>query len=135
MEQYNQIGNTTPKRNNDTTSNILKVGCGCLIGVVLTIGIFLVIGILGGFDNISSDQQSYEPEPTPVQYFQVESGKGQVTLHTGMPKDSVLLLLGQPTELRLDDYTDRITYRFGKNNFQRLEINFEEQKLISVYQD
>lgn len=130
MAQYTQtenapLGNINQKKN-ELPMNILKVGCGCLLGVVLTFISFVIIGLALPFS---------ATKKTPVQYFQVQSGKGSATIHTGMSKDSVILLLGQPTEFRTNDYTDVITYRYGDLISKRLRIEFDNMKVVSVTQD
>jgi len=42
------------------------------------------------------DNLNQEPE---VQYVEVKGKKGNVTLHTGMPKDSVQTLVGKPDKV------------------------------------
>ena len=39
-----------------------------------------------------------------IQYIEVKGKKGNVTLHTGMLKDSVQILVGKPDEVNLNTY-------------------------------
>ena len=71
----------------------------------------------------------------PIEYFQVTNGKKDVTIHTGMSKDSVIILLGQPTKFDKTEYLDEITYNYGRRGFSRLTIKFEDGKISSVRKD
>ena len=72
----------------------IKLGCGVIIA--MHIMVFIMCFALGFCKGSSDDKEALS---SPVQYFQVTNGKKEVTIHTGMPRDSVILLLGQPTEL------------------------------------
>lgn len=83
--------------------------------------------------NLASLNQEAE-----VQYIEVKGKKGNVTLHTGMVKDSVQMLVGKPDEIDL--------YKVGHTNFEKwgyklknkyisdLDIDFEDGKLEGVRQ-
>lgn len=70
-----------------------------------------------------------------IQYFDVTTKKGTFTLHTDMPKDSVMLLLGKP------DKTDVMTlggdvhenYDFKKEEYDYVRIEFRNGYLKSVH--
>ena len=123
-------------------SNGLKVGCGFILGVVFTcmIGFFWSVGPTEritdgkGYPSLTDGLEEYAEPERPVQYFQVRSKKGKATIHTGMPKDSVILLLGQPTEFISRDYIDQITYRYGSYDLNYLQIEFEDGRISSVSQ-
>jgi len=74
-----------------------------------------------------------------VQYVEVKGKKGHVTLHTGMPKDSVQRLVGKPDEVDLRSYGGTALEDWGykiKNSYvSDLNINFEDGKLKSVRQN
>lgn len=73
-----------------------------------------------------------------VQYIEVKGKKGNVTLHTGMPKDSVRLLVGKPDNVALRSYGNALEdwgYKIRSNYVPDLEINFEAGKLKSLRQD
>jgi hypothetical protein len=53
----------------------------------------LMSELLNSFDD--------EVQEAQIQYVEVGGKKGSVMLHTGMPKDSVQLLLGKPDEVNL----------------------------------
>ena len=48
-----------------------------------------------------SDNLSGENQEADVQYVEVKGKKGNVTLHTGMSKDSVKLLAGKPDKVNV----------------------------------
>ena len=132
MEQY-QDNNLQPQthyvyieKKDGCLTGCLKMGCGFIIAL-------WIIGFLIGFVSALSDDD--EAETTPIQYYQVTNGKKEVTIHTGMTKDSVIILLGQPTEFDSSDYRDEMTYNYGKMGLSHLTIKFKDGKVSSVRKD
>lgn len=74
-----------------------------------------------------------------IQYVEVKGKKGNVTLHTGMSKDSVKILLGKPDKVDLHSIGNTTYETWGyklKNNYlSDLDIEFNNGKLKSVRQD
>jgi hypothetical protein len=74
-----------------------------------------------------------------VQYVEVKGKKGNVTLHTGMPKDSVQILVGKPDKVDLHSIGNTTYETWGyklKNNYlSDLDIEFKDGKLKSIRQD
>ena len=81
-----------------------------------------------------------------VQYVEVKGKKGNVTLHTGMPKDSVKILVGKPDEVNLDEIGNihfekwgyKITNKHGvptEYQMPDLNIDFKDGKLNGVRQE
>ena len=62
-----------------------------------------------------------------------------MTLHTGMPRDSVQILVGKPDKVDLRSYGNFTLEDWGykiKNNYvSDLDIEFQDGKLKSVRQD
>lgn len=123
-------------------SNSLKVGCGFILGVIFS-SMMAFFWSTKSMERIMDDDDpalinrsmEYDSRPErPVQYFHVRSKKGKATIHTGMSKDSVMILLGQPTEFISTDYTDQITYRYGSYDLNSLTIDFEDGRISSVRQ-
>lgn len=84
-----------------------------------------------------SHLQELNKEPE-VQYIEVKGKKGNVTLHTGMTKDSVQILLGKPDNVELRSYGNALEdwgYKIRDNYTPDLVINFEAGKLKSLRQD
>lgn len=127
------------KKKNGCLSDGLKVGCGFILGIVCTF-FFLSIFYFASAPKIE-DTDFDDEMPTlygdskgDIQYFNVRSKKGKATIHTGMPKDSVILLLGEPTEFMSSDYIDEITYRYGNYDLNSLRIEFRKGKVKSISQ-
>mgnify|MGYP000864360861 CR=1 FL=1 len=81
-------------------------------------------------ENLSQDAE--------VQYIEVKGRKGNVTLHTGMTKDSVRILVGKPDNVELRSYGNALEdwgYKIRNNYVPDLEINFEAGKLKSLRQN
>lgn len=126
--------------------DMFKIGIGFVVGSALTFAIMVYIGYHVSFRDIIKvtdddpiESPLVEPEPVydkkpEVRYFQVRSKDKYATIHTGMSKDSVILLLGQPTEFMSTSYIDEITYRYGKYNLNSLSIEFKKGKVSSVIQ-
>ncbi|TMI70665.1 MAG: hypothetical protein E6H09_15460 [Bacteroidetes bacterium] len=81
-----------------------------------------------------------------VQYVEVKGKKGNVTLHTGMPKDSVKILVGKPDEVNLDEIGNihfekwgyKMTNKHGvprEYQMPDLNIDFKDGKLNGVRQE
>ena len=111
---------------------------GCLKDILIVIAvIFLirviiaVVALLWVNSKVHSVSTS-EDHSIPIQYYQVESESAEATIHTGMSKDSVIVLLGQPTEFDYNEYCDRITYRYGEYGFCKTEIEFKDGKVSCV---
>lgn len=78
-------------------------------------------------------------EETEIQYIEVKGKKGIVTLHTGMSKDSVKVLLGKPDEVNLMTVMNSTHESWGyklKNKYvSDLDIEFIDGKLDGVRQN
>jgi hypothetical protein len=81
-----------------------------------------------------------------IQYIEVKGKKGNVTLHTGMPKDSVQILVGKSDQVSLNTYGSSTHESWGYkiNNkhglpkeyqISDLDIDFVDGKLKNVRQD
>src|SRR3989337_144409 len=79
-------------------------------------------------ETLSSNPGSLSQE-SKVQYIEVKGKKGNVTLHTGMSKDSVRILVGKPDEVELRSYENALEdwgYKIKNRYVSDLEINFED---------
>jgi hypothetical protein len=94
---------------------------------------------------ISNNIRNLNQEPE-VQYVEVKVKNGNVTLHTGMTKDSVKILVGKPDELNLDEIGNthfekwgyKITNKYGlpkEDQTPDLKIDFRDGKLNGVQQE
>lgn len=71
----------------------LHIVIGFVLGVVCTLGVLAVIAT-------ATSSKMQEEIKVPVSHFDAKTKKGKVHLHTGMSKDSVLMLCGEPDEFR-----------------------------------
>ncbi len=71
----------------------LHILIGFVLGIVCTLGVLAVIAA-------ATSANSRSEIKVPISYFDAKTKKGKVRLHTGMPKDSVLMLCGEPDEFR-----------------------------------
>ena len=81
---------------------------------------------------------NFANQEAEVQYIEVKGKKGNVTLHTGMTKDSVRILVGKPDNVELRSYGNALEdwgYKIRNNYVPDLEINFEAGKLKSLRQN
>lgn len=113
------------------------MGLGCSTGLIIFL--FIMMGVFycstGNMDKAYNDVESVsEGEQEEVRYFNVRSKKGKANIHTGMSKDSVIILLGEPMEFMSDGIIDNITYRYGNHDLNVLKIDFEKGKVKGVYQ-
>lgn len=81
-----------------------------------------------------------------IQYVEVKGKKGNVTLHTGMSKDSVRILVGKPDAVSLyeignihfEKWGYKITNKFGvptQYQIPDLNIDFKDGRLDGVRQE
>lgn len=68
-----------------------------------------------------------------VVYIDIKLGKNTVTVHTGMSKDSVLMIVGQPSSSNFGDRTHE-TCDYELPNYHRVHMIFSEGKLKQVIQ-
>uniref|UniRef100_A0AB33IUX7 Uncharacterized protein n=1 Tax=Prevotella sp. GTC17253 TaxID=3236793 RepID=A0AB33IUX7_9BACT len=119
----------------------LKVGCGFVLGVVvtcvvLTAGFFVFSPLLEYVKQ--DDGQQTEKVIKDYEWFELSTKKGVVRLHTSMPKDSVKLLMGRPSATSVSNSGRwmRETWEYmGRNQFSaEFTLEFEDGELQSVSQ-
>ena len=135
-DQINYDHHVYIEKKSGCLGNSLKVGCGFVLGILFS-SYFFAVSPLTSSDRerpLQNDSYLYEEEQKPIQYFQVRSKKAKATIHTGMSKDSVIILLGQPTEFTSNSYMDDITYRYGPYDTNSLRIEFSDGVISSVSQ-
>lgn len=88
-------------------------------------------------ETLSNNLPNPNQEPE-VQYIEIRGKKGNVTLHTGMSKDSVRILVGKPDEVELRSYGNALEdwgYKIRNSYLSDLKIYFEDGKLKSLRQN
>ncbi len=105
--------------------NILKKGCvGCLLVIV---GAFIFVFLSFMFFESSGNETKQNVS------FEVTTKKGKVKLHLDMPKDSVVLLAGEPDEQNAHSVGSTIyetlRYSTDSNSYSNLHLEFENGKL------
>ena len=109
-------------------NNLGCFGKGCF-GLFVCILVFVLVVFW-------SASGSSEPKTQP---FEVETKTGKVTLHLGMPKDSVILLLGEPDESEAHSFRggiiNEIGYKVKDKGYADLTFRFENGKLESFRQN
>lgn len=92
-------------------------------------------------DLIETLSQSIERlnESAEVQYVEIRGKKGDVTLYTGMPKDSVRLLVGKPDEIDLNKIGnvsyEKWGYKLNSQYVSDLDIDFRDGRLKGIRQN
>lgn len=122
-------------------ADVLKIGCGFLAGIAVAIFAMVILGYsMSSNSPIMFDEGKqksvidYGSEDSDVRYFDVKSKKGEARIHIGMPKDSVIMLLGKPSQFISTEYSNEITYEFGPYDTNFLTIDFKDGKVSSVMQ-
>src|SRR5262245_30678931 len=86
-------------------------------------------------ETVSDNLRELNQKPE-IQFVEVKGKKGNVTLHTGMLKDSVQILVGKPDAVNLRSYGNTTLedwgYKISNRYLSDLDINFEDGKLNSV---
>lgn len=79
-----------------------------------------------------SSEDPDEEEPESV-YIDIDTGNSMVTVHTGMPKDSILKILGQPSSSNFGDrYHETCEYNLPGHKW--VHLVFSDGKLKKVIQ-
>lgn len=75
-------------------------------------------------------------EPADIQYIEVVGKKGRATIHNGMSKDSVKILLGKPdrADMRTSLGTVHENWKYEINDDYSLNLDFEDGMLTNVNQ-
>lgn len=135
------MNNVPQKTSSGCWPNVLKVGCGFLAGIAVTIFAMIILAnVMGRNSYPLQDEDKLESvledvdENEDIRYFDVKTKKGEARIHTGMPKDSVIMLLGKPSQFMSTEYSDEITYEFGPYDINMLTIQFKDGKVSSVIQ-
>lgn len=112
----------------------LLFGGGCLTGILSTLFVLFVLSI--GIRSNYSEQSGNSEHEFQATYVEVTGKKGNVTLHTGMSKDSVQILVGIPDEIDSyeigNTYYEKWGYKIENEYTSDLNIDFEDGKLKSV---
>ena len=99
---------------------------GCLICLVI-IGLLCILYISSG------SKSEYNQTP-----FEVMTKKGTIKLHLGIPKDSVILLIGKPDDIESHSegkaIIEEIGYKVNTDDYPDLNFTFENGKLESFSQ-
>lgn len=113
-------------------NTFFKIAIGFVIGVVFSVGILLLFALFA-----QSKEDSYNKQNS--QWFDLSTKNGVVTLHTGMPKDSVRILMGVPrttdvTEIGNSRIVETWKYK-GRNRYlDEFTFDFVNGELKSVNQ-
>lgn len=112
------------------------IGLGCATGFFLFFLVLFGVSYCStrNMDRVEDDFELYESKPQ-IQYFEVTTRKGTFTLHTEMPKDSVMHILGKPDKTNVMSLgtSVRENYDFKKNGYDFVRIEFENGVLKSVF--
>lgn len=111
------------------SSKFLKNGC---MGCLLVFGVLMLIYLIGTFAFMSGSSEKEVPQ------FEVMTKKGMVKLHLGIPKDSVILLVGTPDDSNSHSMGNTIyetlQYKVKNDDYCDLSFEFENGKLESFSQ-
>ena len=92
--------------------------------------VYVMDGIAPVMEQSSEDPDEEEPESV---YIDIDTGNSMVTVHTGMPKDSILKILGQPSSSNFGDrYHETCEYNLPGHKW--VHLVFSEGKLKKVIQ-
>ncbi len=92
--------------------------------------VYVMDGIAPVMKPLSEDPDEEEPESV---YIDIDTGNSMVTVHTGMPKDSILKILGQPSSSNFGDrYHETCEYNLPGHKW--VHLVFSDGKLKKVIQ-
>lgn len=90
--------------------------------------------IMGEYATDSTEEEGSVEQPLPAQHFRVRTTHSKGTIYIGMPKDSVIMVLGQPDQFNVGDNYDQITYYRDAYGASRINISFDGGRIESVNQ-
>lgn len=84
-------------------------------------------------ESLLYEEPVYE-EPVDTNYFNIETKKGRVVLFTGMTKDSIISLLGEPHSFRASSSlgTEHMRYDVEGGVVGNLSLTLEKGKLTEL---
>lgn len=92
--------------------------------------VYVMDGIAPVMEPSSEDPDEEEPESV---YIDIDTGNSMVTVHTGMLKDSILKILGQPSSSNFGDrYHETCEYNLPGHKW--VHLVFSDGKLKKVIQ-
>jgi len=104
---------------------------GFVTGIFVTLFVLFIIGI-----GLSANHLENEDE---IQYIEITGKKGEVTVFTGMSKDSVQMVVGKPDDIELNEilntYYEKWGYKLENDIIPNLVIEFENGELKGVRQN
>lgn len=110
----------------------LKIGC---LSCALIFAILIIVYFIGTYNAMNSAIDS-SVEHTP---FEVMTKKGMVKLHLGMPKDSVIIIIGEPDYFNSysmgNTIIEEIGYKINNKDYEDLTFHFENGELESFRQN
>lgn len=108
----------------------LHILIGFVIGVIFTLGVLYIYAVM--------HQEDIEAVETPSYTYNVKTNDGTVTLYTGMSRDSVCLILGEPDSFETHNIQGHIIemsgFKTSNNSIPDLIITFEDGLLKDVSQ-
>lgn len=104
----------------------LHIGIGFVLGVVCTLGVLAIMPF---------SSNSHDENKEPVNHGDAETKIDMTQLHIGLPKDSVLLIYGEPDEFSSTSLQGRnvehIAYKVNNSVVPNLEFTFVDGALTS----
>ena len=120
-----KYANGKPPKSGHSTA--IKVGCS-ILAVLVVLSIAVLAMILLNKEKPDETARMIEElrldERPPVDLTTLNMDE---VLHEGMPKDSVLMLLGKPTVYRYKAWSDDIIYEYGDSS--SVQIWFDDNKV------
>ncbi|MCQ2238709.1 MAG: hypothetical protein MJZ73_05700 [Bacteroidaceae bacterium] len=119
--------------------------------IIIILFMCIVCGAIGYFEiwdrpeeGLYDTEETSEPttstldlQPAHVVYFNVKTSHGNVRLHTGMTKDSILILMGEPDEFSIldvgGDYHEDMDYHINQSAYCDLSLEVINGILVNAH--
>jgi hypothetical protein len=112
-------------------NKFLKIGVGSLLIVIaIYILCLMAVPLIAYYRAVN---KAKEAEKTEMVRIDINTGNGMVTVHTGMPKDSVLKILGQPSSSNFGNSFHE-SCEYDLPGHKRALLDFNDGKLEEVRQ-
>ena len=133
----------TPTREPESNDRSIRV-------IIIILFMCIVCGAIGYFEiwdrpeeGLYDTEEVSDPatstissQSSHVVYFNIKTSRGNVRLHTGMSKDSILILMGEPDEFSImdvaGDYHEDMKYHINQSAYCDLSLEVINGILVNA---
>ena len=123
-----------PPKKKSVWPKVFMIGCGCLAGIAIVLGIFALLMLREcnkpHIDTTAQYIKELNLKESIVKRDSLDSVQIKELIYIGMPKDSVLITLGEPDEYTDAKWGDWVAYNI--NDSTNVQIEFDRANLCAA---